>query len=275
VTIEAGIAAAALWAFGVHVFTSHGALVDRRMLGDRNVMTGFLFIALVGLLLTGTTALVPTMMQTLFGYPVIETGMLQMPRGVGMMLAMMLAGQLIGRVDSRGIIGCGMGLASVSMYLMSLFSPEMDATPFMVTGFLQGAGLGLIFVPLNTLAFATLAADLRTDAAGFYMLLRNLGGSVGISLAVGVLARQGQVSHADIGAALTPAAMPWADGAIGKALGSDAVIAMLDATVNRQAAMIAYIDVFRMLFWVTVAMLPLVLVLRKPRVAGPAVHLAD
>ena len=204
VTLEAGIAIAALWAFGVHVFTAKDALIDRRMLRDRNVMTGFLFITLVGLLLVGTTALLPTMMQTLFGYPVIETGMLQMPRGIGMMMAMMAAGQLIGRVDSRALIGFGMALAATAMWMMSLFSPEMDATPFMVTGFLQGAGLGLIFVPLNTLAFATLPPALRTDAAGFYMLLRNLGGSIGISLTVGVLARQAQISHADIGAALTP-----------------------------------------------------------------------
>ena len=275
VRIEAGLAIAALWAFGVHIFTSTGALVDRRMLADRNVMTGFIFITLVGLLLVGTTALLPTMLENLFGYPVIETGMLQMPRGIGMMMAMMLAGQIVGRVDARYLIALGLLLTSSAMYMMSLFSPEMDATPFMVTGFLQGAGLGMIFVPLNTLAFATLPADLRTDASGFYMLLRNLGGSIGISLTVGVLARQAQVSHADIGGALTPFTLPWADSSVTRAIGADAVTAMLDATVNKQAAMIAYLDVFRMLFWMTVAMTPLLLLLRKPRQDGPAMHLAD
>jgi len=151
----------------------------------------------------------------------------------------------------------------------------MGSMPFMVSGFLQGAGLGLIFVPLNTLAFATLAPDLRTDAAGFYMLLRNLGGSIGISLTVGVLARQAQISHADIGSNLSMTDLPWADGAIGKAVGNDAVIAMLDATVNKQAAMIAYLDVFTMMFWITIAMMPLLLLLRRPKATGPAVHLAD
>ena len=275
VRIQAGVAVAALWAFGVHVFTAEDALIDRRMLKDRNVMTGFAFITLVGLLLVGTTALLPTMLQNLFGYPVIETGMLQMPRGVGMMMAMMAAGQLLGRVDARHLIGLGLVLSATSMWMMMQFAPVMGATPFVVSGFLQGAGLGLVFVPLNTLAFATLPAELRTDAAGFYMLLRNLGGSIGISLTVGVLARQAQVAHADIGATLNPASMPWADGAVGKALGADAVIAMLDATVNKQAAMIAYLDVFTMMFWITVAMMPLLLLLRKPQVAGPAMHLAD
>jgi DHA2 family multidrug resistance protein len=275
VCVEAGIAIAALWAFGVHVMTADHALIDRRMLRDRNVMTGFAFITLIGLLLVGTTALLPTMLQTLFGYPVIETGMLQMPRGIGMMLAMMSAGQLIGRIDSRLLIGAGLALSATSMWMMMQFAPVMDATPFMISGFLQGAGLGLVFVPLNTLAFATLPADLRTDAAGFYMLLRNIGGSIGISLTVGLLARQAQVSHADIGATLSTNDMPWANGAIGKAIGNDAVVAMLDATVNKQAAMIAYLDVFTMMFWITVAMMPLVLLLRRPRVAGPSVHLAD
>ena len=275
VCLEAGVAAAALWAFGVHVMTSDNALIDRRMLKDRNVMTGFAFIALIGLLLVGTTALLPTMLQNLFGYPVIETGMLQMPRGIGMMMAMMGAGQIIGRVDPRYIIATGLMLSAVSMWLMTQFAPVMGASPFMVSGFLQGAGLGLIFVPLNTLAFATLPADLRTDAAGFYMLLRNLGGSVGISLTVGVLARQSQVSHADIASNLSTAALPWADGAIGKAMGNDAIIAMLDATVNKQAAMIAYLDVFTMMFWITVAMMPLLMLLRSPKKAGPVMHLAD
>ncbi len=275
VRIEAGVAIAALWAFGVHVLTSTGALLDKRMIVDRNVMTGFMFISLIGLLLTGTTALLPTMLQTLYGYPVITTGMLQVPRGLGMMIAMMTAGQLIGKVDARAIIGSGLALAAASLWLMSRFSPTMDAMPFVVSGFIQGAGLGLIFVPLNTLAFATLPADLRTDAAGFYMLLRNLGGSVGISLGVGVLAQQAQISHADIGAALTPFSLPWADGSIAQTLGLDAVTAMLDGAVNKQALMIAYIDVFRLMFWMTVAMVPLLFVLRSPRDNGPAVHLAD
>ena len=275
VCIEAGIAVAALWAFGVHIMTTEGALVDRRMLKDRNVMTGFLFITLVGLLLVGTTALLPTMLQNLFGYSVIGSGVLQMPRGIGMMMAMMGAGQIVGKVDARILLGCGMAMTATAMWMMTQFSPIMDSTPFIISGFLQGAGLGMIFVPLNTLAFTTLPPDLRTDAAGFYMLLRNIGGSIGISLTVGILARQAQVAHADLGAAVTPYTLPWANADIARLLDADSVIAALDGMVNKQAAMIAYIDVFTMMFMVTLAMMPMLLLLRKPRVAGPAVHLAD
>jgi DHA2 family multidrug resistance protein len=126
--------------------------------------------------------------------------------------------------------------------------------------------MGLVFVPLNTLAFATLAPDLRTDAAGFFQLLRNLGGSVGVSLSVGILARQTQISHADIAGALTPFSVPWADGGFTAFLGAtgETVTAMLDNAVNAQAAMIAYVDVYRMLFWITVAVMPMLLMLRKP-----------
>ncbi|WP_310498426.1 DHA2 family efflux MFS transporter permease subunit [Sandarakinorhabdus sp.] len=275
VRIEAGVAIAALWAFGVHSWLVPAGLLDQRMLRDSNTVTGFLFITLTGLLLVGTTALIPTMMQALFGYPVITTGIMQMPRGVGMMITMMLAGQLVGRgADPRLMIGAGFLMTAAALWGMSLFSPEQSAWPFGVTGFFQGAGLGLVFVPLNTIAFASLPMALRTDASAFFMLLRNLGGSVGISLGVGILARQMQVAHADLGGNLSPFEVPWADAGLLQALGGDAIIEMLDLTVNRQAAMVAYIDVFRLMAVVTLCFLPLLLLLKKPK-SAEVVHLAD
>ncbi len=267
VRIEAGIAFAALWSFGVHVATRSGALLDRRMLADRNVTTGFVFITLIGLLMVSTTALLPTMLERLFGYPVITTGLTLAPRGAGMMVAMLVVGRLIGKVDPRLLLLVGLSTTAASLWGMSLFSPEMGQWPFIVTGIMQGAGLGLVFVPLNTMAFATLPPSLRTDAAGFYMLLRNIGGSFGVSLAVGILSRQVQVSHSDIGAAVTPYNTPWATDGVAKALGAtgDTLLAMLDAAVNKQAAMIAYIDVYRMMAWVTLAVIPLLLILKAPK----------
>lgn len=277
VRIEAGVAVAALWMFGVHILTRAGTLLDRRILGDRNMMAGFGFITLIGLLMVGTTALLPTMLQGLYGYPVLTTGMTMAPRGVGMMVSMFLVGRLVGKIDARLLVGTGMALSAVSLWMMSLFSPIMDSTPFIVTGVIQGAGLGLLFVPLNTLAFATLAPDLRTDAASFFMLLRNLGGSIGVSLGVGVLARQTQISHADIGGALTPYSIPWADGSVAQALGAtgETVMTMLDHAVNAQAAMIAYLDVYRLMFWVTVAVMPLILLLRPPKQGAKAPDMVE
>lgn len=275
VRIEFGIAIAGLWAFGVHAMTTPGALIDRALLTDRNALTGCLFIMLVGFLLVATTALVPTMVQNLFGYPVVAAGELMMPRGIGMMLAMMSAGQLLGRgVDPRGMLAVGFTLTGAALWGMSLFSPAQGAWPFIVTGFFQGAGLGLIFVPLNTVSFASLAGTLRTDAAAIYMLLRNIGGSIGISVAVALLERQAQVSHADIGSGITPFSQPWADPATLAAAGAGGVVAMLDATVNRQALMIAYIDVFRAMAIMALAVLPLLTILRRAKRA-PVMHMTE
>ncbi|MFZ4689280.1 MAG: DHA2 family efflux MFS transporter permease subunit [Polymorphobacter sp.] len=271
VRIEAGVAAAALWSFGVHVATRTGTILDRRILADRNMVTGMCFIVLIGVLMISTTALLPTMLERLLGYPAMTTGFVMAPRGVGIMASMILVGRLVGKVDARLLMGIGFVLVSLSLWWMSLFSPQMDSSPVIVTGLVQGVGMGLIFVPLNTIAFATLAPELRTDAAGFFQLLRNIGGSVGVSLSVGVLARQTQISHADIGTGLTPFSTPWADGSFAAVIGSagDTLTAMVDGAVNAQAAMIAYVDVYRMLFWITVAMMPLLLMMRKPGGAAP------
>ena len=275
VRAEFGLAIAGLWAFGVHALARPGAIIDRQLLTDRNAITGMVFITLVGFLLVATTAMLPTMVQTLYGYPVVGAGELMMPRGIGMMMAMMSAGQLLGRgVDPRGMLAVGFSLTGAALWGMSLFSPEQGAWPFVVTGLFQGAGLGLIFVPLNTVAFASLPAALRTDAAAIYMLLRNIGGSIGISVAVAMLERQTQISHADLGSGITQFNVPWADPATLAAAGAGGVVAMIDGAVNRQALMIAYLDVFRAMAIMAVSVLPLLFFLRRVKRA-PVVHLPD
>ena len=277
VRLEGALCLTALWVFGVHILTRTDTILDARMLRDRNLVTSFVFIFLVGLLMVSTTALLPPMLETLFGYPVITTGLVLAPRGLGTMTAMFLVGRLIGRVDARLLMGIGLAMIAVSLWQMSGFSPGMGMQPVITTGVLQGFGIGLIFVPLSTLAFATVAPALRTDAASFYSLLRNLGGSVGVSLSVGVLARQTQVAHADLGGTLTPFSLGGADPNLARALGTtgDTVLALLNQAVNGQAAMIAYLDDFRMMMWMAIAVLPLLLILRPPAKGdGPAPHVA-
>ncbi|GGI76813.1 EmrB/QacA family drug resistance transporter [Polymorphobacter multimanifer] len=277
VRLEMGLAVAALWAFGVHLTTADNAILSRRLLTDRNVMLGFLFIAIVGVLLVGTTALMPTLLQTLYGYPVVEAGILQMPRGLGMALAMLLAGRLIGKVEPRLVILAGIGCTAAGLWMMTGFAPVMDKTPFITTAALQGFGLGLIFVPLNTIAFSTLPTMLRTEASAFYMLMRNIGGSVGISLAISMLAHQQQTSHADIAGGITAYNTPIANPDLAAAAGASgvAVIAGLDGIINAQALLIAYIDVFMLMFWLTIAMLPLLLLLRPAAGAATPVHMPE
>jgi DHA2 family multidrug resistance protein len=164
------------------------------------------------------------------------------------------------------MIAVGITLMGVSLWQMAGFSLDMGPTPVAVSGFVQGLGMGFIFIPLNLVAFATIAPHFRTNASSLMNLMRSLGGSVGISMLVALLARNLQVSHADLAAEVTPASMPPLDPAMLSLLGSGghALLAMIDAEINRQAAMIAYINDFYLMMIVTVAALPLVLLMKKP-----------
>ena len=161
----------------------------------------------------------------------------------------------------------GMGLMALSLWQMSGFSLQMGSGPIIVSGVIQGLGLGLIFVPLNTLAFGTLPARYRTTAASLLNLSRNLGGSVGISMVTALLARNQQISHSDLASHITASSVPIADPGLMQALGplGDSALAIVDAEINRQALMIAFIDDFHLMMLVTLAALPLVLLLRKAR----------
>lgn len=275
--VEAGIAVSAAWMFAVHLFTSREPIFDPKMFADRNFAMGLFFMAVTGVLLLAGLALLPPLLQRLMGYSVLESGFLTAPRGVGTLISMLLAGRLVGKVDARLLIFSGIALMALSLWQMSGFALGMDSRPIIVSGVVQGLGLGLIFVPLNTLAFGTLAVRYRTTAASLLNLSRNIGGSIGISLVTTLLARNLQTSHADLAAQVTPYRLPAADPALAQRLGElgDTGLALLDAEINRQALMIAFIDDFHIMMMVTLAALPLVLLLRKARSAGGPPVMAD
>jgi DHA2 family multidrug resistance protein len=210
------------------------------------------------------------MLSTIFGHPTITIGLVMAPRGVGTMISMLLVGRLVRIVDARILVVTGLLLTVFSMYEMTGFSPQMDDFPIITSGVVQGLGLGLVFVPLSTVAFATLEPRLRTDAASLFSLVRNIGSGIGISIVTVVLTQNAQVNHAELGAAINPfnpnlwAASPAA------ASGDLTALARLDGLVSQQAMMISYIDDFRLMMLVTMCAIPLALFLRKPRAAAPA-----
>jgi DHA2 family multidrug resistance protein len=230
------------------------------------------------LLLAGL-ALLPPLLQQLFGYSVLQSGFLTAPRGVGTLISMMLAGRLTGKVDARLLIFTGIALMALSLWQMSGFTLVMNSRPIIISGIVQGLGLGLIFVPLQALAFASLPPAYRTTGASLLNLSRNIGGSVGISVVTFLLARNVQVSHADLASNVTASSLPAASPAVVGQLANlgDAAMAMLNAEINRQALMIAYIDDFHVMMLVTLAALPLVWLLRKgkPQGGGPPPPMAD
>ena len=266
--VEAAIAGVAGYLFIVHtVTTDERSFLNRDLLKSPNFAVGTILMFLVGGILSGTLALVPTMLQSLMNYPVFTTGLVTSPRGVGTMAAMFLVGRLINRVDNRLIIVAGLLMTVASLWQMTGFSLQMGMAPVITSGLLQGFGLGCTFVPLNTLALSNLPRHILTQGTALRSLMRNLGGSIGISVFVAVLTQNTQIVHARLVEHLRPdnplAQIPLLSAPY--SLTSPSGIAALNAEVTRQAAMVAYIDVYRFMMIIVAATIPLLLLVRAPR----------
>lgn len=252
------------WMFTIHILNAEKPFLDPRMFADRNFATGLLFAFVTGIVLLSSLALLPPMLGRIFGYPVITTGLVMAPRGVGTMISMLLVGRLMRFVDPRKLVVAGLALTTLSLWEMTGFTPQMDMIPIIRSGVVQGLGLGLVFVPLSTVAFSTIAPQFRADATSLFSLVRNIGSSVGISVVSLMLTRNIQINHAELSSALTPynptlrALSPLA------AAGQSAALSQIDGLVNVQSAMIGYVDDFKLMMWVTLVAIPLVFLLRKP-----------
>ena len=270
ILIELGLTVAAFWMFIIHTMTGREPLFERHMFANRNFATGLFFMFVTGILLLAGLALLPPLLQRLYGYSVLQSGQLTMPRGIGTLITMVTVGKLSQKIDTRLLVAIGMTLMGTSLYMMTGFALVQGARPVVLSGVVQGLGLGILFVTIQSLAFATLEPKLRTAAASLLNLSRNIGGSVGISIVTAALTRNLQIAHADIGAHVTDGNAPMALGAITQQLGlpAQAGLALIDAEVNRQAAFIAYLDDFKLMMWVTFAAIPLVLLLKPPKLGA-------
>jgi len=279
---EAILAAVGLWVFVVHTMTTRNPFFDRALLRDRNFVTASVFGFFVGILLFSTMALLPPMMQTLMGYPVLTSGLVSMPRGIGSFAAMFLVGRLVGRVDIRLILFTGLSLSAISLWQMAHFDLSMTAWPLILSGLIQGLGTGLLFVPLSVLAFATLAPAHRPEASSVYTLVRNLGASVGISIMNALLVANIQTMHSSLAAGIDPSnAVVRANLPTMFDPSTAAGITSLNGEITRQATMVAYVDDFRLMLVITLICIPMLLIMRKPRAAtggdvgGEALHAAE
>src|SRR5262245_17984439 len=266
--IELGLAITGFWVFSVHLMTSKETFIDPKIFRDRNFVTGLVFIFVVGIILLASLALLPPMLSRLFNHPTITTGLVMAPRGVGTMISMILVGQLVQKVDARMLVVTGLLLTALSLYYMTGLSPQMDDYLIILSGVVQGLGLGLVFVPLSTVAFATLDAHLRTDAASLFSLVRNIGSSIGISVVTMFLTRNTGINHAELAVNVTPFNPALVAASPAAAAGDPAALARIDNLVSGQAMMISYIDDFKLMMIVTLCAIPLALLLRKPRLQG-------
>jgi MFS transporter, DHA2 family, multidrug resistance protein len=270
IVIEAIICAAAFYIFLVHTFTSKTSFVNPRLFLDRNFAISFIFIFVVGVTYLASLALMTPYLQTLMGYPVMTAGIVMGPRGLGTMTCMFIVGRLIGRVDTRWLLTLGLGLSAWAMWVMTSWTPDVSQWTIVSVGFVQGAGLGFLFVPLTTVAFSTLPASMRGEGTGLYNLSRNIGSSVGISVVTALLTENTQINHASIAAYVTPFNHGFAMPAVLHALNplTAAGRAALDGLISLQAVIIAYTDDFKLLMILSLAVMPLVFLLRKA--AAPA-----
>jgi DHA2 family multidrug resistance protein len=275
IVFETGLVIAAAWMFVIHTATAKEPFLELALFRDRNFVTAMIFMFIVGIVLLAGMALLPPLMQGLFGYPVVTAGLILAPRGIGTMLSMVVVGRLVARVDPRLLIAFGIGLTALSLWQMTAFSPQMTSWPFITTGVIQGFGLGFLFIPLQTVAFLTLHPRLRTEASAVFNLVRNLGSSIGISIVAAELATNIQTNHAELAERITlfnpnlPAAGFDPNALLAPAGAQTA--ALLNAMINAQAAMIAYIDDFKLMALITLAALPLLLLFRyqRPQAAPP------
>ncbi|WP_230206770.1 DHA2 family efflux MFS transporter permease subunit [Novosphingobium sp. Gsoil 351] len=268
----------AVWIGAIHFTTTkQPTLFNPALFANSNFLVALMFMIALGVVMFATMALLPPMLQRLFGYSVIDTGWVLMPRGVGTLISMQISGLLVRRgVDARVLVVTGFVLATLSFWQMSAFSLGTDQYHIVLSGLIQGLGMGLVFIPLNTVAFATLEPYLRTEGSSLLNLFRSLGASVGISITTALLARNLQQSHSDLASHVTASVTDLIDFSTVdrfQQLGTTAM-SMVDAEVNRQAAMIAYIDNFHLMMWLSVMAMPLALLLRASR-GAPSASQAD
>jgi MFS transporter, DHA2 family, multidrug resistance protein len=271
-------------AFVVWELTTEDPIVDLRVLKNRNFAVGTALIGVVGVVLFASVSMLPLFLQTLMGYSALASGLASSPRGFGSILAIIVVGRLIGKIDERFLIGLGMGVLAFSSFMLGNLTLDIGMGSVVVPNVVYGVALGFLFVPLSTAAMGTLSNEQMGNATGIYNLMRNIGGSVGISLVTTMLARSAQTHQAYMTSHVTvydpefqqrvaTVAAALAN-QVGAVAAKQLALAEVYATVVRQANLWAYVDNFRMLGFMCLVALPAVFLLRRVRVrsGAAAVH---
>jgi DHA2 family multidrug resistance protein len=265
--VEAIVSAFGFYYFFAHSLTTPEPFVRFEMFKDRNFVSGCVFMAVIGVVLFGTMALITPFMQQLLGYPIETAGLLLGSRGLGTLVTMMAAPRLMRMAEARYLILAGLLMSGATLHAMTGWSLDTTQWMIVITSIVQGIGLGLLFVPITNVAFSTLPGRLRNGGAAITTLVRNIGSSVGISMVIANLTDKTAEMHARLSEYVTPFndALQMPDVAVRLDIHSDVGRALLDAMVTRQAAMIAYLNDYELLMLLTLATIPLVLLIRTGR----------
>jgi MFS transporter, DHA2 family, multidrug resistance protein len=264
IILEACIAGVSFYIFLVQFFLAPRPFLSPRLFADRNFTVGAVLYAIMGLIMYASLALLAPYLQTLMNYPVLTAGVVLAPRGAGLMVAALICGRVIGKVSARLLVGSGFMIGAYALHEMTLWTPDISEWNVVTVGFVQGLSIGFLAIPINIIAFATLPAAIRTEAASIYSLMRNLGSAIGISITGALLQINTQVNHALIAADVSPFNRALEAGAAARWWnpGSAHGLAMLDHEVTRQAAIIAYVDDFKLMLVLAIIVTPLLLLTR-------------
>jgi DHA2 family multidrug resistance protein len=274
------LSAAALVAFVIWELTTDEPIVNLRVFKNRNFAVGTLLIASVGIVLYGSTALLPLFLQTLLGYPAVQSGLTVSPRGFGSVVSMLIVGRLIGKVDGRFLIMFGFCVLAYSTYMLTGINLDVSSSSVTWPLIISGFAMGFIFVPLTTMTMGTLRNEQMGNGAGIYNLMRNTGGSIGIAAMTTFLARGAQQHQAAFASHLTPydsafqqrfhaMAGVFASGGGGPEAMQKAYGAIY-GLVARQAMLMSYIDNFRLLAYLCVLCIPAALLFKRVRASKSA-----
>ena len=280
IIIEGALSIVGFYFFFADSMTTDRPFVPLKMFRDWNFSVAVLFMFIIGIMLLATMALVTPYLQNLMGYPVLASGYLLGTRGIGTFFAMMVVGRMLGKIDARLLIFAGLVMATGSLWAMVYWSPESSATAIAIDSVVQGLGLGFVFVPLNTVAFATLPGELRTDGAALWTLIRNLGSSIGISLIISELTNMIGTFHSQLAEKLTPFndALRMPDVANMLSLSTQGGREALDGIITQQAAIMAYSNDFLIMTFVSLSAFPLLFLIRgakpAPAIAKKGEHAA-
>ena len=276
----------ALTAFVYRELNVEAPIVNLRVFRDRSFATGTLLMTVLGFVLYGSLVLLPIWLQTLLAYPSLQAGIALAPRGLGSFIAMPIVGNFLAKGDPRKFLGAGLTIGALTLFQLSRLSLNAGYWDFFWPQFIQGTSLALIFVPLTTVAMARVARENMGNATSIFNLLRNLGGSTGIATVTTMLTRLSQSNRTMMGAHVTAfdghsrgllagIGGKFSSHGVAAAVAAKQAYASVYGIVARQATMLGFVQVFRMLGVIFLLLLPLLLIMKRPprsEAAQPPAH---
>jgi DHA2 family multidrug resistance protein len=276
------ISAVTLVALVIYELRTDHPVVDLHVFKERSYAVGVFLMTVVGFVLYGSLVLLPIMLQTLLGYPSLQAGIAMAPRGIGAFFMMPLTGLLTGRIDPRKLLTSGLLIAGATLIWLSWLNLNAGYWDIFWPQLIQGAGVSLLFVPLTTITMDRVPRERMGNATSLFNLMRNIGGSIGIAVTGTMLSRHQQTTTNLLGSNVTPYSLAsqsmlerlragfMASGADG-VTATNRAYAALFGTVQRQAAMVSFVSIFQLLGIIFVLMIPLVLIMKRPRQSAAVV----